>query len=526
MRHATLLLFILLWLRATPCDALSHSQCVRMVEQIQQVYDQYPDSDIVNKTIQRCLPVLRSQTDHTYYFMVCNTYADWLFRHGDLTAARNEIRRIMQIANSEKQPELMAVARRAEGQFMMRFGFNDRALTIMEEALKVCPGYRKLKVPTTYSTILLQLAKLYMYAGRPNDAERMLICLDEVLADMDRRHLPDRYHWLHARVAALHAGLELMRGNVSLCEKWLAQSDAFRQPDAHPKFYYTFFMVRNALFMRQSRYKEALAGCDTLLNLHYDVLPMRPLILRQRATALRHLGRGMEAAMTLERYIGEDDHATRMADAARIEMIRDEYRLAEAEQKKREAEHDRMVLLAACTLLLAALVTICVMAWKLRKKNVRLVSVLRSADRLVHSLSQPHRNTDGSGHTHTDAHNATGGNDAGQRGIRFLTDSAAYCHLDGGRAALATHLGTSERQAVAAVAEAAGCSFKAYTNTLKLKESRRLLEEEPLMTVAAVATACGFGTVRTYQALFKDKYGISPSQYRAKLAEATNDEAI
>ena len=45
----------------------------------------------------------------------------------------------------------------------------------------------------------------------------------------------------------------------------------------------------------------------------------------------------------------------------------------------------------------------------------------------------------------------------------------------------------------------------------------RLLEQDTNTTIADIATQCGFGTIRNYQTLFKEKYGLSPSQYRNSL---------
>ena len=501
MKHITaLIMTCLLLLPAHGQPGLTDAQCRQVCWHIQQVYDQYPDSDIVRKTIERNLPLLRGQKDLTYYFTACNTYIDWLFRHGDLTTSHQEIKRIIEMAGTTAQPELLAIARRAEGQFMMRFGFNDRARELFEDALRVCPDYHRLKEPYTYITIVLQLSKVYMRLGHANHADRMLRILDGILQERDHLRQPDPRNWLHARVAALHAGLEMLRGNHTLCAEWMERSRRYMLPGVPARYYASYYIMRNHVYLQRKQYAEALAGTDTLLNLGFDILPLRPDFLHQRAVALKHLGRGTEAAEAYEAYIAENNHSDALIQTTRIELMRDRFRIEQAQAEQAHAEHDRNMLFIVCGILLSAAAVMGGLWWRLRRQNRRLVAVLRAADKLDRTPSGTN-----------------------ETGTQVLKDTRAFCDVDGGRAALAAHLGMSERTAVAAVAAVAGTSFKSYTNTLKLRESRRLLESDPLMPVATVAATCGFGTVRTYQALFKEQYGISPTRYRETLDETDSE---
>ena len=53
-----------------------------------------------------------------------------------------------------------------------------------------------------------------------------------------------------------------------------------------------------------------------------------------------------------------------------------------------------------------------------------------------------------------------------------------------------------------------------YLTTKRLNTACRLLVEEPNWTVEAVASESGFGAVNTFRAIFRKKFGISPSRYR------------
>ena len=61
-----------------------------------------------------------------------------------------------------------------------------------------------------------------------------------------------------------------------------------------------------------------------------------------------------------------------------------------------------------------------------------------------------------------------------------------------------------------------GLSFPQYINTIRLGEALRLLREDPSMTVAAIAAAVGF-TPANFRFIFKQNYGVTPTEYRQNL---------
>lgn len=65
-----------------------------------------------------------------------------------------------------------------------------------------------------------------------------------------------------------------------------------------------------------------------------------------------------------------------------------------------------------------------------------------------------------------------------------------------------------------------------YLNTKRLLEGCRLLVEQPNWTVDAVAHEAGFGGTTTFRTIFRNRFGMSPKQYREKkrLIEAPQKE--
>lgn len=64
-----------------------------------------------------------------------------------------------------------------------------------------------------------------------------------------------------------------------------------------------------------------------------------------------------------------------------------------------------------------------------------------------------------------------------------------------------------------------GENFNGYINGLRLEYSLGLLKDFDYYTIEAVAMDSGFNNVRTFQRLFREKYGMSPAEYRKSLVE-------
>ncbi|RHJ81488.1 helix-turn-helix domain-containing protein [Parabacteroides sp. AM08-6] len=65
----------------------------------------------------------------------------------------------------------------------------------------------------------------------------------------------------------------------------------------------------------------------------------------------------------------------------------------------------------------------------------------------------------------------------------------------------------------------AGTNFNGYVNNMRLEHSILLLRDYKNHTVQAVATDSGFNNVRTFYRLFREKYGMTPIEYRQTILD-------
>jgi AraC family transcriptional activator FtrA len=62
---------------------------------------------------------------------------------------------------------------------------------------------------------------------------------------------------------------------------------------------------------------------------------------------------------------------------------------------------------------------------------------------------------------------------------------------------------------------ACGSTFSAWLAHIRTTQAARLLDSDNL-SIDDVAYKVGFGSVRTLQRHFKDRYGLAPSEYRIR----------
>jgi len=61
-----------------------------------------------------------------------------------------------------------------------------------------------------------------------------------------------------------------------------------------------------------------------------------------------------------------------------------------------------------------------------------------------------------------------------------------------------------------------GCSFYQWVNDLRIKEAKRLMTEQPEMTIEEVSKQCGFSYRRNFSRTFVEIMGMTPSEWRSR----------
>jgi len=95
-----------------------------------------------------------------------------------------------------------------------------------------------------------------------------------------------------------------------------------------------------------------------------------------------------------------------------------------------------------------------------------------------------------------------------------LLENAIFTQPDVNADTLAATLATNRTYLFKAVKNVTGSSLQEYINDMRIDEARRMLENNPELTIENIAEDCGFIQLRTFYRNFKERYQMSPAQYR------------
>ena len=96
----------------------------------------------------------------------------------------------------------------------------------------------------------------------------------------------------------------------------------------------------------------------------------------------------------------------------------------------------------------------------------------------------------------------------------LMKDEKNYIDRNVTRKSIASKLGTNERYLYETITKHLGLSFAEYINILRLDYAREMISQKlNELDIADIAIMSGFGTRQTFHRLFRDRYGLSPSEF-------------
>ena len=104
----------------------------------------------------------------------------------------------------------------------------------------------------------------------------------------------------------------------------------------------------------------------------------------------------------------------------------------------------------------------------------------------------------------------------GEAILQVIKEKKLYLDPQFDRQAASDYFQITTRDVGAAFAQGSEyASITDYINRLRLDHARELITTRPDMSIDEVATASGFSVRRTFSRLFKEKFGLTPTEYRA-----------
>jgi len=271
-----------------------------------------------------------------------------------------------------------------------------------------------------------------------------------------------------------------------------------------PESYFINFQVALLeLFTAQKQYAQALAVADTLHQYYVKTNHSLNILegMAKQIQLLAYLNRGDEAAEKFKQYYTMRNAVEAESANLKLDQLRTQYEVEKITAEKKRNQYYFLFTLGSALLLAIALGIWIYHSRIIIRKNRDLYRRIKEQDRMV---VQPLGNVQ-------------------QRQLvsrlreRLLKDRYfAISDIDISK--LVAEMAISRTPLFEAVKSVTGHTPMEFINHLRLEEAKRLLDHSGL-TIETIASDCGFSTLSTFYRQFRERYSITPAEYR-KIAKS------
>lgn len=462
------------------------------------------------------LDFLSATKQYDYYFALYNMLIDRLFSHRYYQRAQDEAECMYRQAKKSEQPLGMAMALRVQGQIYYKLSLYDKAYVSLQEGWELCPSYQKnLNTFTTAQSLCEWLMMSCIKTEAFDELLPLADCYGEMLTYWNEKGWQDPSGHYPVTHLSLRAIAFLMANRMSEAGDCLGKAREYIRPDFPARAYEHFYEACYLYMYKEEKYKEAVAYVDTLMETHRDYFPFFFNDMLAKAELLSLSGQPHESIGLYREYISASDSVAKIDIARQIEELRIQHQVEKTLQENQKKTRYLQLSLVIIALIVLLLFLSFLYVKKLNAKNRVLVDQLEEHDKWVSNflpLSEKREEQV--------AEDTSG--EVMQRLNRYMTDECPYLNTALDRKELAKVLQVSERVLANSIREKNGQTVLEYITMFRLENARHLLTSEESFTIKDIAEQCGFGTLRTFQRSFKEKYGMPPTRYR----EIANDKKI
>lgn len=314
-------------------------------------------------------------------------------------------------------------------------------------------------------------------------------------------------------------------GELKLATKHLQLAEDLYDPDwgEMPSFYLKEAYVRyyNSVgnYKQASKYIDENLNFVTRNNLSFGITEWT----LRKGVVLSEMNNYKDACDYFQKYIELSDSLKDESFIRQINELRTIYDLDKAEMQVEQhaltlqVKNNMIVgLVSICILLLIIGSIIYIYSQRLKRKNRVLYKRIQKQDKLGKEVEEKNIRINQSSENNEQIKNGK----LFQALKELMEDEAIYTQTDIDRKSIAKRLTTNEKYLFDSVKEHTGLSFSEYISELRLNLAKKLLSENTSLTIEDIAIGSGFGSRATFHRQFKEKFDLSPAQYRkAALSE-------
>lgn len=497
-------------------SSYDHEVALRRVLTVQKLQNMNPGDPTVVPEIETIVDSMRQSHKDACYFGAVNVLIDRLFADGRYAEADSLAVRMQNDAEEVTDSLAMAMAKRVRAQILYKLSQSDRAL---QEALSALPySTDPLKSGTYFGTSTSLDEWIHIIARANSDTATMTQAGNRYAATVDQYICNKSWEdpTGHYPVTALSFKAEnaYLEGKTPEAQLMLDSASKYINKGLPARAYEHFYDIRSRFRTAQRDFAGALADVDTLLQTHrcFPWFYLRDLQLK--AEVQNMAGLHEESARTYSQYIAYHDSLSSRLTDRRLHDLTVLYR-TELDRKERRANTIRLISLGAVSILLLILFGVTLRhAMNERKRNRLLVERLQDYDRaemsLLRSIPEETRQTEETSPL--------------ARLDRHMIVDQPYTDPGLGRKELAEFLGINQESLAQLIRSERDSSVHSYINSFRLEEARRILNSESCESIGDLASRLGFGTARTLQRAFKERFDMTPSQYRAAASDIRSSD--